>query len=229
VDARLHPMALIPMQDPQAAAKELRRAVKELGLRGAMLPSTGLTLHLGHEYYFPVYKEAAELGCVLAVHGGSNRGLGMDSFTNFTASHILHHPMPLAIALSSMVYHGVFARLPSLKVGFMEGGAAWLALILDRSERDEEFNMLGDANRRMRDSLDNGQVLIGCEGEDASLPYLIKRAGSHLFAFSSDYPHETDLEKAKEEIEETIEHEELSQAHKKAILSENARRFFLQN
>jgi hypothetical protein len=34
-------MALIPMQDVSAAVSELRRAVKELGLPGAMLPSCG--------------------------------------------------------------------------------------------------------------------------------------------------------------------------------------------
>ncbi len=227
VDSRLHPVALIPMQDPKAAALELRRAVKELGLLGAMLPSTGLPMHLGHEYYFPVYQEAADLGCVLAAHGGSNRGLGMDTFTNFTASHILHHPMPLAMALCSMVYHGVFERWPGLRVGFMEGGAAWLALVLDRAERDEKFEMPGVGRRRMRGCLDTGNILIGCEGEDPTLPYLVSRTGAHLFAYSSDYPHETDLVRAQEEIEETVTHTELSASDKVAILGENSRRFFI--
>ena len=30
-----------------------------------MLPSTGLPLDLGHDYYWPIYQEAADLGCVL--------------------------------------------------------------------------------------------------------------------------------------------------------------------
>ena len=36
---RLHPMALIPMQNVPEAVKELRRAVEDLGLPGAMLPN----------------------------------------------------------------------------------------------------------------------------------------------------------------------------------------------
>lgn len=63
VDPRLHPMGLIAMQDVKEAVKELRRLVLDLKLPGAMLPSHGLPLHLGHDYYWPVYEEAANLGC----------------------------------------------------------------------------------------------------------------------------------------------------------------------
>ncbi len=109
----------------------------------------------------------------------------------------------------------------------MEGGAAWLALVLDRAERDEKFEMPGVGRRRMRGCLDSGNIIIGCEGEDPTLPYLITRTGSHLFAYSSDYPHETDLVRAQDEIEETVTHAELSASDKVAILGENSRRFFI--
>ena len=42
VDARIHPVGLIPMQSPSEAAAELRRIVLDLGMPGAMLPTTGL-------------------------------------------------------------------------------------------------------------------------------------------------------------------------------------------
>ena len=67
VDKRLHPMGLIAMQDMKEAVKELRRLVLDLKLPGAMLPSRGLPLHLGHDYYWPVYEEAANLGCTLGI------------------------------------------------------------------------------------------------------------------------------------------------------------------
>ncbi|MGH7091739.1 MAG: amidohydrolase family protein, partial [Stellaceae bacterium] len=59
---RFRGVALIPMQDPPEAAKELRRAVSEMGFSGAMLPSTGLQSHLGDKIYWPVYAEADRLG-----------------------------------------------------------------------------------------------------------------------------------------------------------------------
>ena len=68
------------MQDVKEAAQELR-LVLDLKLPGAMLPSRGLPLHLGHDYCWPVYEEAANLACALGIHGGSSIGLGADTFT----------------------------------------------------------------------------------------------------------------------------------------------------
>jgi len=225
VSDRLHPMGLIPMQNADEAVRELRRAVKELDLPGAMLPSTGLPLHLGHQYYWPVYEEAARLGCVLGIHGGSNRGIGIDSFTDFTASHILHHPVPLMYAMTSYVCHGVLDRYPDLRVGFLEGGCAWLVCLLDRMTRDEEY-FPGQAKRRLPDYLASGQILIGCEGDDESLAYLTQRVGPAAFAYSSDYPHEVDLVDAQRQIQITADRDDLTQEAKAAILGDNARRFF---
>lgn len=223
---RLHPMALIPMQDPKAAAAELRRAVKELGLPGAMVPSTGLLLHAGHEYYGPVYEAAAELDCVLGFHGGSNRGIGVDSFTDFNASHIVHHPVPLMYALTSLVCHGALDRYPGLRVAFLEGGCGWLVPLLDRMKRNEQYFDLREARRGLVDYIARGQVLVGCEGEDESLPYVIQRAGCEAFAYSSDYPHEVDLLDARHQIAETFERADLSAEAKAAVMGGNARRFF---
>ena len=223
-DSRLHPIALIPMQDPSAAARELRRAVTELGLPGAMLPSTGLPLHLGHEYYWPVYEEADNLGCILGVHGGSNRGIGLDSFTMGAASHMLHHPIPLMYAFVSFAYDGVFDRFPNMRVAFLEGGCAWVSLLLDRAEREAEFGK--GTKQPFQDYFTGGQVLIGCEGVDRTLPYLAGRVGIEPFAYSSDYPHEVDYASAMREVEETLEMPDLSDDERAAVLGGNAKRFF---
>lgn len=227
VSDRLRPMALIPMQDPDAAAVELTRAVKDLGLPGAMVPSLGLPLHLGHEHYDPVYKAAADLDCVLGVHGGSNLGVGLDTFTNFTASHVLHHSMPLMVALVSYIYHGVMDRYPDLRFAFLEGGCGWLPFILDRMSRDENyFDSADNPKRHPLDYFASGNILIGCEGSEESLAYVASRAGIHCFAFASDYPHEVDLPNAVREIKEVAERPDLSDDDKRAVLGDNARRFF---
>ena len=44
--------------------------------------------------------------------------------------------------------------------------------------------------------------------------------------FASDFPHETNIERAKHEIEELLHHEELSDEAKQAIFHDNIVRFY---
>lgn len=106
---RVKGMALIPVQDPQAACEELHRAVEQLGMIGAMLPSTGegIKAHYGDGIYWPIYQEAEKLNCPLAVHGGCHHHLGMDSFSTYYPVHALGHPFGIIIQCAAMLAHGV--------------------------------------------------------------------------------------------------------------------------
>ena len=227
VSDKLRPMALIPMQSPKDAVVELRRAVNDLRLPGAMLPSSGLPLPLGHEYYFPVYEEAARLGCVLGVHGGPNGGMGLDALDSLAASHVIHHPMGLMIACASMIHSGIFEQQPDLKVTYTEGGSAWCTIFLDRMARNAELDAdMLSFDKSFEDYLTGGQILIGCEGEEPTLEHLIQRVGIEPFAFSTDYPHEVDFAAVRKQISETKELTFMNDQQKSAFLGDNARRFF---
>ena len=131
-DARFNGMALLPMQVPEAAVEELRRAVEDLGFRGAMLPSNGLKGHLGSREYWPVYAEAERLGCCLSVHGGNHQGLGIDHLDVWQFVHALGHPVGQMISLAGLVANAVFDRYPGLRVAFLEGGVSWFLTCLER-------------------------------------------------------------------------------------------------
>ncbi|TMA78739.1 MAG: hypothetical protein E6J74_41355 [Deltaproteobacteria bacterium] len=88
-------VALIPMQDVSGAVVELRRAVKELGMVGAYVPSNGLRKHLSAKEFWPVYEEAEKLDCPIGIHGGWYRDLGFDTFTRFPGTRALGMPFPL--------------------------------------------------------------------------------------------------------------------------------------
>src|SRR5947207_9143657 len=60
VSPRLQAVALLPVQDPDAAAVELQRAVRELGLVGAMLAADGQHV-LGDSRFHGIYEEAPRL------------------------------------------------------------------------------------------------------------------------------------------------------------------------
>jgi predicted TIM-barrel fold metal-dependent hydrolase len=222
---RFKGIALIPMQDPPEAVKELRRAITELGMVGAMLPSNGLTRHLSHREYWPIYEEAERLDCALAVHGGSYINLGFNTYTVFPATRSLGMPFPLAIAATGFIVDGVFDAFPKLRVGFLEGGTDWIPLVIDRLERELEYGGLS-LKQHPLDYFQSGRVFVGCEGNEKGLAYAVERVGPEPFMFASDFPHEIAMDNSMEEIDEILEREDLREEHKAAILGDNARRFY---
>jgi len=222
---KLKGVALIPMQDVPSAVAELKRAVKELGMLGAMLPSNGLKHHLGAKEYWPIYQEAEKLDCALAVHGGCYGDLGFNSFDIFPATRALGMPFPLAIAATGMMVDGVFDAFPKLRVGFLEGGTAWIPLVIDRLEREMEYGGL-HLEKKPEEYFMSGRIFVGCEGNEKALAYAIERFGPRPFMFASDFPHEISLANCMEEINEIAERKDLRQEHKSAILGDNARQFY---
>jgi len=224
-NSRLKGIALIPLQDVPSAVIELRRAVRDLGMVGAMLPSNGLSRHLSAKEFWPVYQEAEQLGCALAVHGGCYGDLGFNSYTVFPATRALGMPVPLAIAATGMIVDGVFDQFPNLRVGFLEGGTSWIPMVIDRLERELEYGGLR-IKRNPEEYFKSGKVFVSCEGNEKALAYAIDRVGPDPFMFASDFPHEIAIDNCMEEIDEIVERKDLREEHKAAILGDNARRFY---
>jgi uncharacterized protein len=238
-DPRFHGMALIPLQEPATAVTELRRAVTELGFKGAMLPTNGLKGHLGSAEYWPVYAEAASLGCALATHSGAHGDFGLDYLNPYAGVHALGHPFGTMISFTGMVLNGVFDRFSGLKVAFLEGGVAWFLMMLERLDRSYETHVPYDprgefirlqAGERVSEyikrKVHEGQIFVGCEGEEPSLAYAVGEVGEQAWIFSSDYPHEVSPSTCKHEISELLETEDLTPSAKQAILAANAQRFY---
>ena len=238
-DSRFKGIALLPMHDAEAALEELRRAYTELGMCGVLFPATGVHLNLGAKPYWPVYAEAARLGCPVVVHGGGHWDLGMDTMNVSTGANAIGHPMSLAIALAEMVLNNLFDRFPGLRVAYLEGGPLWFLMALERLSRSYEagtpINPRGELLRLpegktvadyIRALIRAGRLVVGIEGGETDLAYAIKVAGEQAFMFSSDFPHEVNTQTVRKEIRELCEREEISEVAKQAILRSNAARFY---
>jgi predicted TIM-barrel fold metal-dependent hydrolase len=227
-------LAVTPMQRPSAAAAELRRAVTELGFVGAVLPPNGLRGYIGDAEYWPVYEAANELGCCIAVHGGLHQDMGLNYMQYFAPVHALGHPFGIMISFASLLFNGVFERFPNVRFSFMESGVAWLSLILERfgSSSDafkpwdiaaEPFQLTGKAvTAYIIDLLKSGRIFVGVEGDEHGLAEAIRNFGPQPFIFSSDFPHEVNVESCKHEVAELLENDEIAEGGKRAILRDNA-------
>jgi predicted TIM-barrel fold metal-dependent hydrolase len=238
-DARFKGIALLPMHDADAALVELRHAHTDLGMSGVLFPATGVHLNLGAKPYWPVYAEAARLGIPVVVHGGGHWDLGMETMNVSTGANAIGHPMSLAIALAEMLLNNLFDRFAGLRVAYLEGGPLWLLMAFERLSRSYEagipINPRGELLHLpegqtvadyIRLLIQAGRLVVGIEGGESDLPYAIKVAGEQAFMFSSDFPHEVNLQTVGKEIRELREREEISAAAKQAILRGNAARFY---
>ena len=243
-NSRLRGMALIPFQDSEAAVLELRRAVRDLGMLGGMLPSNGEAIqgHLGSKLYWSLYEEAEKLGCALAVHVGCLHHMGLDSFATYYPAHALGHPFSLMIQCAGMLAHGVFDRFPNLRVAFLEGGASWIPFMMDRLDRsyhdghkqlDRDGALIGGpqedekASDYFKKQLRYGRIYVGFDCDDDGLNTAVEKGGRQSFLFGSDFPHEVfDAAKCRHEIDELLARDDLTQDDKEAVLGGNALRFY---
>jgi len=238
---RFKGMAIIPMQDPEEAVKELTRAVEDLGMMGAMMPSNGLAQPLGAKTYWPIYKEANRLGCCLAVHGGAHDRFGLDQMNMYVPVHALGHPWGLAVNCANMLYNGIFERFPKVRVAYLEGGTAWLLFLLERLHASHEthFQYMPEGVLGVREEeeptevikklIDDGRIYLGIETEELTMPFAIQTVGNRPFFYSSDFPHEVTNESCKHDIGELMGSNIITDEDKAALMYGNAERFYQMN
>lgn len=228
--ARLKGTAVLPQQDPAAAVAELRRAVTDLGFVGVSLLPNLRDRHMGDPYFFPLYEEAERLNIPICVHMFLGRygseATGTLRVDKFFYSHLFGHTFEQMIALSVVLGEGVLDRFPNLRFVFLESGAGWLPYWFYRL--DEHYEVLGNQVPELKTMpsklLERGQLYFSCEADETELPRVIEAIGDDWIVFASDYSHfDSRFPGASEPI---VENKLISDASKRKILNDNARRLY---
>jgi predicted TIM-barrel fold metal-dependent hydrolase len=229
VSKRLQWVCLAPFQDPEEGAKEVRRAVTELGAVGVFTPAVGLRHALGDRLYHPIYAEAERLGVPITVHAtvGGPHYYGGDLFNRFIEVHTLSHPFAQMIQLTGMIFEGVPELFPRLKLAFMESGCSWVGFWMDRM--DEEWEKRGEieapeCKRRPSEYVTSGRLYFHAEADEKSMPEAVRRLGADVLFYATDFPHWD--HSAPHSIEEMKEREDLSEEVKEKILSGTALKMY---
>jgi aminocarboxymuconate-semialdehyde decarboxylase len=195
-------LATIPLQDPDLAARELERCVRELGLRGAQI-GTHVdanqhfgridTLNLDNAALQPVWSAAEELDAPIFVHPWDM--VGKERMPKYWLPWLVGMPAETSLAICSMIFGGVFARFPKLRVAFAHGGGAF-PFTIGRIEHGFHVRpdlCATDNQTNPRSYLAHGEMpahfYVDSLVHDAdALKRLIKLFGAERVALGSDYP-----------------------------------------
>jgi aminocarboxymuconate-semialdehyde decarboxylase len=106
--------AFLPMQDPEAAADELRRAVRNLGLIGGYLPSNVKGRYLDSKEFAPIFKAAAQLDVPLMVHPSNPPA--RERMGNYELAVVSGYLFDTTLNIFHMIFGGLLDRHPDLRL-----------------------------------------------------------------------------------------------------------------
>jgi predicted TIM-barrel fold metal-dependent hydrolase len=226
---RVQVVGVLPMQDPAEAAKELRRAVTDLGMRSFEVLSAGLRYGLGDPIYEPVWAEAERLGVPLCIHGSrqASADVGGDRFRTFGEVHCYSFPASLMLHFTSVMWNAIPLRYPHVKLAFLEIGATWLPYYLDRLDEHWEKRGAFEAphlTRKPSAVFRESPIYVSLEAEEGLLAAAVDYVGDDHFLYASDIPH-WDNEFPRN-LRALREHPQLTRETKEKILYRNAQTLF---
>lgn len=138
-------LCLIPLGDPELAAREIERCAargchgvafsenpSKLSAGGRKLPS----IHDEARYWDPVFGAAQETDLPLCIHVGSSSTIPQTSPDAPLMAQVAYAGLTSpAGTLTDWIFSGNLTRFPRLKICLSEGGIGWVAPMLERCEQ----------------------------------------------------------------------------------------------
>lgn len=185
---RFTSLGTLPMNDPEAAAKEAERVVGSLGLPGVMLYSNASGVPLYEDRFGPVYERLDEAGAVVYIH--PTYPVGVEVMEEFMLMPMVGFLMDTTLAAAGLVYSGVLERYPNIDwvLAHLGGAVPYMAERFDRG-----FDAYPACRERCtaRPSEQLRRLYYDTVNFDpACLRLAIDFAGVDRILAGSDYPHQ---------------------------------------
>jgi len=180
-------LGTIPMQDPDLAIKELERCMS-IGLAGVQIGSHVVDdWNLGSISLFPIYEAAAKLNASIFVHPWDMAG--QERMLRYWLPWLVGMPTETSLAICSMIFGGVFEKLPTLRVAFAHGGGSFPGTIGRIEHGFQSRPDLVAIHNNINPKSYLGKFFVDSLVHDASmLEYIVKLFGANRIALGSDYP-----------------------------------------
>jgi aminocarboxymuconate-semialdehyde decarboxylase len=211
-------LGTVPLQSPDASVTELRRCMRELGLRGIMIGSNVRGRNFDDPALEPVWAAAAELGAFIFIHPTTTAAA--DRLKDYYLRNFIGNPLDTTIAAASLVFAGVLERYPAIKIYLSHGGGFLpyqeARFIHGWGEREESKKTLkvspaASLGRFLYDTILHARK---------PLEFLIGAAGADRVLLGSDYPYDM----GQYDTVDLIASLSIAEADKAKILAGNAQR-----
>jgi aminocarboxymuconate-semialdehyde decarboxylase len=186
---RAHPdrfvfLATLPMQDPEAALKEVDRAVIELGCRGIYLGTNVRGKELTDPSFVPVFERIHALKMPIFLH--PLNVIGAQRLTSYYLHNLLGNPFDTAVAAANIIFSGLLDQFPKLEICLPHAGGAFPYLI-GRLNHGWKVRQECKTLKKPPVSYLRRFTYDTISHAPESLDYLIKLVGADRVMMGSDY------------------------------------------
>jgi aminocarboxymuconate-semialdehyde decarboxylase len=213
-------MATVALQHPDLAAAQLEAGVKKLGMRGAPIGGSVEGEELSSPRFDPFWAKAQELGVPLFMHPQGAPGTTQNDRLEGRGGlgNTIGNPLETTVALSHMIFEGVFDRFPGLRICAAHAGG-YLPSYLGRSEvRCSRPSQGGkDCPKKSFVEYFRREILIDTMiFRENGLQHLVNEVGVGQLVYGTDYPFDWPVG-----VDFILNAKFLSNADKEAILGGN--------
>lgn len=195
--ARVSGLGMIPLQNPELAARELEMVMRVPGLYGVEIAASVNGVYLGDDRFAPFWAAAENLGALVFIHP-TTRGFDEAVFNDYYLWNTVGNPLETTITAAHMIMSGVMERHPKLKVLLAHGGGAIMSL---RGRLHHAYTFQPQAKARLNESPQDSlkRFYFDTVTHDADvLRELIGFAGADHVLLGSDYPFDMGAERPAE-------------------------------
>lgn len=217
---RFNGWAFLPMQSPSMAARELRRAVTELGLCGGHIASNINGRYLDRREYAPIFQAAADLDVPLFIHPANPPG--RERMKDYELAVVSGYLFDTTLNIFNMIFGGLLDQYPTIKLCCAHAGG-YALLLRGRMQREVDTNpeLASTMNRPVGEYLKKLYYDTICF-EAGYLKYAVDVVGADHFVLGSDGPFPLGEPDPVHFVQQTFGDDQVGQA----ILHRNAAELF---
>ncbi len=190
---RLRWAAMLPLQAPDLAIEEAKRAAANGAVSFYVRPNPICGRNLHHKDNWPLWAVVEKLNKPLSLHDSGSPRIPSygDRMESHTAGHILAHPFEAMSAMAGLIWFGVAENFPKLRIVHVEADAGWAPYWLQRMEQHYDFSGKAehpDMNKTPTEYFKQN-FFVAARGDERTLGAAIDLVGEDYFLFNTDYPH----------------------------------------